>query len=137
MEAPRCPKCGRKMVLRTARQGRYAGKQFWGCSGYPNCRGIVNIRSEAKSYVQPETHSFTSYEEPEQSTGRKIWLSIRLVLGSAIAIAGVIAGIWFTINEYSGYHPGRGWGGGMVILIGLAIGAAIVGNETIQRKRRR
>jgi restriction system protein len=34
-----CPLCGRVMVLRTARKGRHAGSQFWGCSGYPECKG--------------------------------------------------------------------------------------------------
>ena len=33
-----CPKCEREMVLRTASKGPGAGKEFWGCSGYPRCR---------------------------------------------------------------------------------------------------
>lgn len=33
-----CPKCEREMVLRTARKGKDAGQQFWGCSAYPKCR---------------------------------------------------------------------------------------------------
>jgi len=33
-----CPKCGSRMVLRTARRGSNAGNQFWGCSSYPGCR---------------------------------------------------------------------------------------------------
>ncbi len=36
---PLCPSCGAVMVLRTARKGTQAGKQFWGCSRYPACRG--------------------------------------------------------------------------------------------------
>ena len=42
-QEPFCPKCGSKMVLRTARKGKYSGKNFWGCSKYPNCNGILNI----------------------------------------------------------------------------------------------
>lgn len=38
-----CPKCGGAMVKRTAKQGANAGKMFWGCSGYPQCRGTVAI----------------------------------------------------------------------------------------------
>jgi restriction system protein len=38
---PLCPKCGSKLVLRTARQGKYQGRQFWGCSKYPECRYIT------------------------------------------------------------------------------------------------
>jgi restriction system protein len=34
-----CPLCGKAMALRTARKGARAGSQFWGCSGYPACKG--------------------------------------------------------------------------------------------------
>lgn len=36
---PVCPKCGKEMRRRTARIGTNAGSTFWGCSGYPKCRG--------------------------------------------------------------------------------------------------
>jgi hypothetical protein len=39
---PRCPKCGGEMVLRTAKTGANQGGRFWGCKGYPNCRGILS-----------------------------------------------------------------------------------------------
>lgn len=39
----RCPICGSTMVLRTAKRGARAGKQFFGCSMYPVCHGIVNL----------------------------------------------------------------------------------------------
>jgi four helix bundle suffix protein len=38
-QPPRCPRCGKPMRLRTARQGKNAGSRFWGCPGYPECRG--------------------------------------------------------------------------------------------------
>ncbi len=41
--APACPKCNSTMVKRTARQGANAGGQFWGCSRYPDCKGIRPI----------------------------------------------------------------------------------------------
>ena len=37
--APSCPECGRPMRLRKAKSGPSAGKPFWGCSGYPECKG--------------------------------------------------------------------------------------------------
>ncbi|WP_077731550.1 restriction endonuclease [Methylocaldum sp. 14B] len=37
---PMCPKCGASMRLRTARKGANAGQSFWGCSQFPNCRGV-------------------------------------------------------------------------------------------------
>ncbi len=38
---PACPRCGKPMVLRTAKSGKNAGQQFWGCSGYPQCKGAA------------------------------------------------------------------------------------------------
>ena len=37
--APPCPQCGRPMVRRTSRDGT----PFWGCSGYPQCKGYRRI----------------------------------------------------------------------------------------------
>jgi four helix bundle suffix protein len=37
---PSCPLCGKAMALRTARKGRHTGSQFWGCAGYPECKGV-------------------------------------------------------------------------------------------------
>ena len=38
-----CPKCGKPMILRTARSGNNQGKQFFGCSDYPKCRMVRQI----------------------------------------------------------------------------------------------
>ena len=38
-----CPKCGSKLILRTAKKGGNAGNQFYGCSAFPKCRYIENI----------------------------------------------------------------------------------------------
>lgn len=41
-----CPSCGGQMVRRTASKGRFAGKDFWGCSNYPICKVILPIEQE-------------------------------------------------------------------------------------------
>lgn len=38
---PSCPKCNSSMVLRETKKGNNAGKNFWGCSQFPNCRGVL------------------------------------------------------------------------------------------------
>lgn len=38
-QPPSCPVCSSEMVLREAKKGANAGKTFWGCSGYPRCKG--------------------------------------------------------------------------------------------------
>lgn len=40
---PKCPRCGKAMMVRTAKRGPNAGGQFWGCSGYPQCRATKSI----------------------------------------------------------------------------------------------
>jgi len=40
LDTPHCPICNRMMKLRTARKD---GNQFWGCSAFPNCRGIRQV----------------------------------------------------------------------------------------------
>ena len=38
-DVPACPLCDKPMVQRIARQGVNTGQSFWGCSGYPDCKG--------------------------------------------------------------------------------------------------
>jgi four helix bundle suffix protein len=40
---PKCPQCAKPMALRTAMTGKQAGSQFWGCTGYPDCRGTAEL----------------------------------------------------------------------------------------------
>jgi DNA helicase-4 len=41
-----CPKCGGRLVMRTAKQGVNAGNRFYGCSNYPECRYTRNVKNE-------------------------------------------------------------------------------------------
>jgi four helix bundle suffix protein len=45
--APECPLCGEAMRKRTAGKGANAGKEFWGCSAYPECRGTLEVGGES------------------------------------------------------------------------------------------
>lgn len=38
-----CPRCGKSLVLRMAKRGANAGSEFWGCSGYPDCRHTESV----------------------------------------------------------------------------------------------
>lgn len=46
-EAPACPDCGKPMRQRKAKSGPHAGEPFWGCSGYPECRGILPVEQKS------------------------------------------------------------------------------------------
>lgn len=52
---PVCPACGDSMVLRKARSGANAGGEFWGCSRYPKCRGML-----PQAHSQGESQSVNS-----------------------------------------------------------------------------
>lgn len=41
--APACPKCGKPMLKRLQKKGSMQGREFWGCSDYPKCNGILPI----------------------------------------------------------------------------------------------
>lgn len=41
-----CPCCGSKLILRTAKYGVHAGKNFYGCSNYPKCKYKKQIQVE-------------------------------------------------------------------------------------------
>jgi hypothetical protein len=38
---------------RTAAKGPSAGKEFWGCSQYPDCRGIMDLSSDKSDKPDP------------------------------------------------------------------------------------
>ena len=42
-QATVCPLCAKSMARRTAKRGANAGGEFWGCTGYPACRGTRPI----------------------------------------------------------------------------------------------
>jgi four helix bundle suffix protein len=41
--APACSNCGKPMTIRKVATGKSAGREFWGCTGYPECKGAKNI----------------------------------------------------------------------------------------------
>jgi restriction system protein len=43
--SPSCPECGQMMRKRTAKNGKSAGKPFWGCTSYPECTGTRQVES--------------------------------------------------------------------------------------------
>jgi four helix bundle suffix protein len=46
--APECPACGKPMARRTARSGKHAGREFWGCTAYPECKGVREAEGAGK-----------------------------------------------------------------------------------------
>ena len=62
---PNCPKCGRPMVRRTARRGSNAGRDFWGCSEFPRCRGVVRDLPGAEVPAEEDSPVVTPADEEQ------------------------------------------------------------------------
>ena len=46
-DALACPQCGKPMRTRTAAKRAQAGQSFWGCSGYPDCKGTRKMSDKS------------------------------------------------------------------------------------------
>lgn len=53
-DKPKCPKCGKAMLRRTARTGTKSGQTFWGCTGYPDCKGTLPSDGSDRSDKRPK-----------------------------------------------------------------------------------
>lgn len=58
---PKCPKCDARMLKRLARHGPHRGNEFWGCSRYPKCKGIVSIDAPS---TKPNLGASDALEKP-------------------------------------------------------------------------
>ena len=63
-QPPACPQCGKPMRRRTARKGQHEGQAFWGCSAFPDCRGIVPISAKPSDKSDRSDSSDSSDESP-------------------------------------------------------------------------
>lgn len=61
---PGCPRCGKPMVLRTARQGSRAGQPFWGCPAYPDCTGTRPANSGSAPTGDPNQPASPTQPKP-------------------------------------------------------------------------
>jgi four helix bundle suffix protein len=69
-DTPACPACGRPMRLRTAQRGAHAGQPFWGCSGYPNCKGTMAWNKEPDRSDQSDMSDQSDPSDRSDSPGK-------------------------------------------------------------------
>jgi ATP-dependent DNA helicase RecQ len=67
--APRCPEHDVPLRLRTARRGRNAGNQFWGCPRYPECTYTLNAGPGTAAAASQPT-ALRRRREPQVPTDR-------------------------------------------------------------------
>jgi four helix bundle suffix protein len=51
--APACPECGAPMKRRQAQTGPNTGHPFWGCTAYPECKGVRPIPKQSPPPAPP------------------------------------------------------------------------------------
>ena len=72
-DAPVCPECGKPMCRRTARKGPHAGQPFWGCTGYPECKGILPIQSPPAKSAEPDKPAESDQSDPSDWSDWSDW----------------------------------------------------------------
>lgn len=108
------------MVLRTARKGRNAGGQFWGCSDYPTCKGTgdaseVDVAADehvSASEVQPRRRMRRRVEWRDGTLQRDGWVARYTHGGGSLRSIDVPAGLlrrfgacWIAREDVESYRP--------------------------------
>lgn len=52
-DTPECPRCKKVMVKRSAKKGKNIGNEFWGCSDFPKCKGVIKIDKDVVPKEKP------------------------------------------------------------------------------------
>ena len=55
---PRCPKCGAEMEKKIAHTGKNAGHEFWSCTRYPVCKGLIDMNQEKTKRINKRSIIF-------------------------------------------------------------------------------
>lgn len=72
-EDVRCPLCGSKATLRTAKKGPDTGKQFHVCNRYPECKGRVEYTHDEQQEEDLEKE-YTDKDKPKNRTGERVFI---------------------------------------------------------------
>lgn len=54
VDTPECPRCKKAMVKRSAKKGKNIGNEFWGCSDFPKCKGVIKINKDVAPKEKPK-----------------------------------------------------------------------------------
>ena len=70
-EVGKCPRCGAEMHMQFASRGRNAGKAFWGCSRFPQCKGSRNADGSAPVATRLSNTPASPAETSNQAVSRQ------------------------------------------------------------------
>ena len=87
IDAPPCPACGERMVVKVARRGSRPGNYFWGCQLFPKCRGSLKLThgydKPGPAKASPALRRPAS-DELALRVGGFVWTYDRFLLGKLI-----------------------------------------------------
>jgi DNA topoisomerase-1 len=67
----RCPECGKPMLLRHGKFGR-----FLSCSGYPECKGLLNLDDKGNPVAKPVSEAGQSVGRPCPKCGKDLGVKV-------------------------------------------------------------
>jgi len=83
----RCPLCGSETTVRTATKGPHAGRKFYVCARYPECKGMVPVKD---GQIGKSKTNKARIKSPIVSNA---WLIKAIVFGVLLTIAGCFLGL--------------------------------------------
>ncbi|GAH45310.1 unnamed protein product, partial [marine sediment metagenome] len=92
MPEVRCPRCGSPMILRRAKRGPRAGRKFYGCSRYPNCKATIPFDSAVldssvrKEESKKQKHSLTEIFFPRTLRARERFQNYQVRFFETVAL---------------------------------------------------
>lgn len=75
-EIPNCPKCSNPMIVK---EGRYG--QFWGCSKYPKCKGLIDIPKRKLFAPKIENVEDIKTYEPDEFLNSDVFQKLKEIVG--------------------------------------------------------
>ena len=89
----RCPQCGSKMAVRTAKKGPNAGRRFYVCTRYPDCKGKVALSDYIPRWSQREIGPSDYGREDSEPSFNDLSMKGKV----AFVLVAPFAFIWVTI----------------------------------------
>ena len=110
-DGPPCPECGGGMRQRTTSKGPHAGQPFWGCTGYPKCKGTRQMADRSdKPQIYQKTltriRALIAGESDEIAVMATVAAELRLAFGHFdwVGFYRVVSPGLLKVGPYQGGH---------------------------------
>ena len=83
----RCPKCGSKTVVQTAKRGPNAGLSFHVCTRYPECKGKIAIEKQNGTIIQAK-EVYKTYDTGKVTVDALRGVDLSITRGEMVSVMG-------------------------------------------------